>query len=478
MRPILPSLLLVALAWAVPASAQTAAPGSIGPGKQVPLTDLLGGPAIPFAAPSEAVEGRDLTLDVGPQSNRRTLPSAIAFPPRMPPRDRPGLVTVGPYMKALEEAVVPAADEEQTDVGDEAADTDETAGLSDRDDQSGAEAEASSEPGTAPDEAAADAEPETEAAEGEGLSENGDDPAQNGGAEELAPLEGEPVSAVRLAAEPGVDRAFGAYQRGFFLTSLSYALYRAEAGEPTAQTLMGVLMEDGRAIGRDYAAAADWFRLASDQGDTAASYRLALLYLAGDGVEQDKAEAAKLFRMAADAGNPDAAYNLAILTLEGSGGLERDAQAAAKLLQTSSDARNADATYALALLYDAGEGVVPDDRRATALLLEAAEGGNVPAQVEYAIRLFKGVGTLANERVAAAWFERAAHSGNPVAMNRLARLYANGRGVELDKIEAIKWHLIARSRGLSDIWLDSYMEAQPDEDRAEARRRARTWWNG
>ena len=63
-------------------------------------------------------------------------------------------------------------------------------------------------------------------------------------------------------------------------------------------------------------------------------------------------------------------------------------------------------------------------------------------------------------------------------MTRLARLYATGRGVGIDAVEAVKWHLIARSRGLSDIWLDSFMEAQSEDVLKAARQRARTWWNG
>ena len=470
-------LVLACLALSIAGGAATAQtpPGrpattSQGPGTAVPLTDLLGGPAIPFSKPTDATEGRDMTLAAPADSARRTLPSAIAFPPRMPPRDRPGRRTVGPDGRTLDDVVAPA-DGEPVDA---AAIAGETPGGVDTAAATDATPAGAGTDGSGTPEPAASADVATDEGDEPATDEAEADPA------DVSPdaMDGEAIPAAELAAEPGIDRAYGAYQRGFFLTAFAYALKPALAGDPVAQTLMGVLYEDGRATRRDYAAAADWFRLAAAQGDVGASYRLALLSLSGEAGEKDEEEAARLFRVAAEAGNEDAAYNLAIMTLQGSGGLTRNSAEAARLLQQASDDGSADATYALALLYAAGNGVVPDDRRATELMLAAAEAGSVPAQVEYAIRLFKGVGVTANEPVAAAWFERAAHAGNAVAMNRLARLYATGRGMEVDPVEAVKWHLIARSRGLSDIWLDSYMEAQSEEVRKQARARARTWWNG
>ena len=48
-----------------------------------------------------------------------------------------------------------------------------------------------------------------------------------------------------------------------------------------------------------------------------------------------------------------------------------------------------------------------------------------------------------NEERAARGFRRAAARGNAIAQNRLARLYAAGRGVPQNKVEAAAWHLMA-----------------------------------
>ena len=49
----------------------------------------------------------------------------------------------------------------------------------------------------------------------------------------------------------------------------------------------------------------------------------------------------------------------------------------------------------------------------------------------------------------------AAWRNSAVAQNRLARMYAAGRGVKMDIVEAMKWHIIARANGLKDDWLES-----------------------
>jgi TPR repeat protein len=56
---------------------------------------------------------------------------------------------------------------------------------------------------------------------------------------------------------------------------------------------------------------------------------------------------------------------------------------------------------------------------------------------------------------------------NPVAMNRLARLYASGRGVSKSPVEAVKWHLLARAVGLQDEFLDGVMNNLSATERAE-----------
>ena len=66
--------------------------------------------------------------------------------------------------------------------------------------------------------------------------------------------------------------------------------------------------------------------------------------------------------------------------------------------------------------------------------------------------------------------------GSPIAQNRLARIYAFGRGgPAADPVQAIKWHLISKAGGNSDLQLDDYMQKQSPETRAAGEQAAKPW---
>jgi len=93
------------------------------------------------------------------------------------------------------------------------------------------------------------------------------------------------------------------------------------------------------------------------------------------------------------------------------------------------------------------------------------------------VMLFKGAGVATDEQGAAKLFRLAAEQGNPVAQNRLARLYANGVVVKADPVQAAKWHLLARAAGVSDFSLDIVLAKLTTEERAAAEKAAEGWRN-
>ena len=68
--------------------------------------------------------------------------------------------------------------------------------------------------------------------------------------------------------------------------------------------------------------------------------------------------------------------------------------------------------------------------------------------------IFNGDGIAKDSRTAAAWLKLAAEAGNPVAENRLARLYLAGEGVERNVQEALRWYRRARAAGLVDAGIE------------------------
>jgi TPR repeat protein len=286
------------------------------------------------------------------------------------------------------------------------------------------------------------------------------------------------------------DLAFGAFQRGLYLTAFLAATERLEAdpADAPAMTLIGELYRDGLGLPRDLERARDWYALAARLGDRHAEFALgeiALGEIALEGTPSDtetmqesaqlRADARGHFRRAAEAGHAAAAYNLALLVLDDEEAAT--AEEAVRWLQQAADAEIPAAQYLLAVLYRDGTGVDPDAARATALLHRAARNGHVPAMLEYGIAVFNGTGVAPDEARAATWLRRAAWHGDAIARNRLALLYAAGRGVEADRVEAAAWHLLAASQGLDDERLDAALRdlSQEERARAEALARDRAW---
>jgi TPR repeat protein len=274
---------------------------------------------------------------------------------------------------------------------------------------------------------------------------------------------------------PEPDLAYGAFQRGRYLTAFREATKRAsENNDPKAMTLLGELYADGLGVPNDDKKAVDWYKLAIERGDREAMFSLAMFRMAGRGGPADRGEAARLLGEAAKRGHVIAAYDLALLYLEGQV-FPQDFAKAATLMRQAADAGSPQAQYALATLYKDGRGVKKDLSEAARLLGEAAKAGMTEAEVEYGIALFNGTGSRRNESAALPYLLKAAKKNNPIGQNRLALMYATGRGVKADPVEAGRWHLIAKAGGDLDPFLDDFMRKMKPADRAAAEDKAKPW---
>ena len=272
-----------------------------------------------------------------------------------------------------------------------------------------------------------------------------------------------------------VDLAYGAFQRGMFMTAFAIATRRVnEKSDVKAMTLLGELYANGLGVERDDKKAAEWYKFAADRGDREAMFALALFHLTGRAGTVNREQGAKLLAAAAKLGHVAAAYDLALLYIEGQT-FPQDFARAAELLRSAAQAGNPEAQYALATLYKEGRGVPKDPAEAARLLAMASLADHTDAQVEYAIALYNGAGVARDERAAAELLKKAARKGNAVAQNRLANVLAIGRGVPANPVEALKWHIVAKAGGVSDIPLDSFAMKQSAEIRAAAEKAAKPW---
>ena len=267
---------------------------------------------------------------------------------------------------------------------------------------------------------------------------------------------------------------FGAYQRGQYKTAFDLATARAQNNDPKAMAMLGELYAGGLGIKRDFAKAADWYKRAADLGDREAMFALAMLRISGRGGPVNREEGAKLLASSAKLGSPKAAYNLALLYLDGQT-LPQDLKRAAELLRIAADAGNPEAQYALATFYKEGTGVQRTSRRRCGCCRRprsptmSTPKSNTPS---------RSITAPARRRTKPRRWRccaRRRRQNSPIAQNRLARVLVTGAGAPVDKVEGLKWHIVAKNAGKGDLMLDEAMAQASPEDRAKAEDAARKW---
>lgn len=265
-----------------------------------------------------------------------------------------------------------------------------------------------------------------------------------------------------------IDDAYGAYQRGLYLTALDKALPRAQLGDPAAQTLIAEMTTRGLGVKRDPKAAAFWYGQAAAGGDPTAMFQYALLLIEGIHVEKDKAKADEYMRKAADAGNASAQFNWAQTLVTDNPG-RKGLQLALPYYEKSAEQGIADAQYAVAQLYNTLPGVSDDKRpKARDFMLRAARAGFDTAQLDMGIWYVNGIAGERDYDKGFQWLSVAANRGNVVAQNRLAHLYINALGTRPDPVEAAKWYVVSRRAGLKDTALEDYYLGLTEEQQKKA----------
>ncbi len=253
-----------------------------------------------------------------------------------------------------------------------------------------------------------------------------------------------------------VDEAYGAYQRGLYVTALSIALPKAEKGDAASQALVAEMTLRGQGIKQDINSAAFWFGRAAEGGDPSAMFQYALMLISGRGVKHDKAKADEYMHKAAEAGNSSAQFNWGQILISQNPG-DKGLKLALPYYEKAAVQGLADAQYAVSQLYVAIKDLPPEKtRRAREFLERAAKAGFDTAQLDMGIWLVNGVGGDRDFDKGFTWLRVAAVRGNVVAQNKLAHLYINALGTRPDPVEAAKWYVLSRRAGLPDPVLEDF----------------------
>lgn len=256
---------------------------------------------------------------------------------------------------------------------------------------------------------------------------------------------------------------------------------RAEAGDASAQSALGLRYSEGKGVAKDPAQAVAWWRKAAEQGNATAQRRLGMSYIHGEGTPKDSTQnpflvsevnmklGVEWLRKAAEQGDAEAQQELGQVYDElydyGSGE-SKDSAKAAEWYRKAADQGLAYAQYRLGELYYHGEGVSKDATQATEWWRKAAEQGDVGAQRILGLHYAKGEGVPKDVAQAVAWWRKAAEpreqmwedssgekspdQGDASAQFYLGWAYDNGEGVPKDDVQAVAWYRKAAEQGYAD----------------------------
>src|ERR1700675_297970 len=113
------------------------------------------------------------------------------------------------------------------------------------------------------------------------------------------PLQPPVPNATANTDQGNIDIAYGAFQRGLYITALNEASKRAQQNDDAAMTLLGEIYAQGLGVGGDDSKAAQWYKLAAAKGSRDALFALAIFNFQGRAGTRNLDEAARLLDAAA-----------------------------------------------------------------------------------------------------------------------------------------------------------------------------------
>ena len=146
----------------------------------------------------------------------------------------------------------------------------------------------------------------------------------------------------------------------------------------TRDDSLGLIYEHGKGVEQDYKTAAEWYRLAANQGLAHAQNNLGMMYEHGKGVTQNDQLAFYWYKRAAEQALAEAEFNLSSMYKNGAG-VKQDHKKAAEWRQRAVEQGHAAAQSTLGLMYAIGEGV-PEDRVYAYMWIDIGASGSGEAQ--------------------------------------------------------------------------------------------------
>ncbi|KAF9977544.1 hypothetical protein BGZ73_005673 [Actinomortierella ambigua] len=118
-----------------------------------------------------------------------------------------------------------------------------------------------------------------------------------------------------------------------------------------------------------------------------------------------------------------------------------------KALLARANGGDLEALLQLAVKYEKGNGVEQNDAKAFEWYRRGADMGSIEAQYKVGICYKNGRGTPENQATAVQWLQQAAEGGHAVAQATLGSMYEDGHGVKQDYDQAAMWYRKSADQG-------------------------------
>jgi len=227
----------------------------------------------------------------------------------------------------------------------------------------------------------------------------------------------------------------------------------ADAGDPNAATLVGMMLHDGL-NGQEKAIpeAAKYYEFGCENDQMRACRSLALLHVLGIGVSKDESKANRLFTESCKGGIMLSCLNLGDQHAAGTGASEDDT-AANHFYKTACDGGNALGCDRLGERYDFGNGITENDQEANRLYKKACDDGNMQGCTHLAYQYDDGEGVIVDKAKAGRLYKQACDGGNMQGCAQLGNKYSNGEGVpESDQEASRLWKIACKANFMSSCF--------------------------
>ena len=199
----------------------------------------------------------------------------------------------------------------------------------------------------------------------------------------------------------------------------------ANQGDAIAQFKLGVHFQKGLDVKASPQQSLIWFTKAARQGHLNAQINLGKIYQSGKGIKQDYKQAIFWYEKAATQGNALAQFHLGFIHEHGHGVIQNHQKAKEFYLQSAHN-HYAPGAYKVAEYYELGKGIEVNFKQAFFWYQQAANKGNSAAQFKLGSMYQNGTGTAQNIHSAIEWYSRAILQNHVQAFYQLGLIFDEG----------------------------------------------------